>query len=127
MWQTAIAIERLQLKATYIFGECSICAQKQSEVYINTFLSYVREHASAVSFMEYKRRDYAPKKKKKLSTASKINGSSFTFVSYKYAYALFVNELGIEKTLVPHKAQHVESYSRMMLLTSLLKRLILEN
>lgn len=67
------------------------------------------------------------KKKKKLSTASKINGSSFTFVSYKYAYALFVNELGIEKTLVPHKAQRVESYSRMMLLTSLLKRLILEN
>lgn len=62
MWQTAIAIERLQLKATYIFGECSICAQKQSEVYINTFLSYVREHASALSFMEYKRRDYAPKK-----------------------------------------------------------------
>lgn len=47
-------------------------------------------------------------------------------------YELFVNELEIDwffkiKTWVPRKAQHIESYRRMMLLTSLLKKLILEN
>lgn len=45
-------------------------------------------------------------------------------------YELFVNELGMDwflkqkNTLVPRKAQHIESYRRTMLLTSLLKKLM---